>query len=73
MLHERSKRVFILAQLKTYLLSLRRVVLARLKADEEVHLMPYMLVVGIHVHIVVFAVVSFLAGVLTMTSIKPVP
>ena len=64
MLHERSKRIFIIAQLKTYLLSLRRVVLARLEADEEVTLVKNVPVLRIEVHIVVLAVLALLACLL---------
>ena len=70
MLHKRSKGIFILTQLKTYLLSLRRVIFARLEADKEVTLVKNVPVLRIEIHIVVLAVLALLACLLAIIPIQ---
>ena len=41
-----------------------RIILAWLRADEEVELIPHMLVFPVYIHIVVAAVLAYLAGLL---------
>lgn len=70
MLHERCKGVFILAQLKTYLLPFRRVVLARLEADKEVTLVKNVPVLRIEINIVILAVLALLTCLLAVIPIQ---
>lgn len=72
MLHERSKGIFILAQLKTYLFSPRRIVSAWLEADKEIELIPDVLELAVNINIVILTVVSVLTDVLAAIEVEPI-